>query len=130
AFAPTTFRARAAGRCPTLSSSSSTTPGYFASEWGKSLAPMRLFLPRAAGMRRAGADAVEQLVDDAGVLRVRVGEVARPDEVVLAGQVGHGSHRALAGVEADDALAAEVLARLERQLLRERPVVRLEELVE
>ena len=42
-----------------------------------------------------------QLVDDAGILRVAVREVAGPDEVVRAREVGHRAHRALARVEAD-----------------------------
>src|SRR5581483_9762082 len=75
-------------------------------------------------------DALHQLVDDTRVLRVGVREVARPDQVVLAGEIGHRAHRPLAGIEADDAVAPEVLARREAQPRRERPFVGLEELVE
>src|SRR5689334_1880607 len=75
-------------------------------------------------------DPFHELVDDAGVLGVGVREVARPDQVVLAGEVRHRTHRALAGIEADHAVAAEVLARCEAERRGERPVVGLEELVE
>src|SRR3954467_5819025 len=75
-------------------------------------------------------DPLHELVDHTRVLRVGVREVARPDQIVLARQVGHRTHRALAGIEADHAVAPEVLARREAQRRGERPVVGLEELVE
>src|SRR5215203_3234218 len=75
-------------------------------------------------------DPLHELVDDARILGVGVREVARPDEIVLAGEVGHRAHRPLTRIEADHAVASEVLARREAERCSERPVVRLEELVE
>src|SRR4051812_16465932 len=75
-------------------------------------------------------DVFEELVDDPGELRVGVWEVAGPDEVVLARELGHRAHRALTGIEADHAIAPEVLARCQFERRGERPVVGLEELVE
>src|SRR5215207_6151731 len=84
----------------------------------------------ALSLRWDVLDALHELVDHARVLGVGVREVARPDEVVLAREVGHRAHGALAGVEADHTVAPEVLARREAERRREGPVVRLEELVE
>src|SRR5688500_13934117 len=44
---------------------------------------------------------LHQFVDDTGVLRVGVREVAGPDQIVLARELRHRAHRALAGIEAD-----------------------------
>src|SRR6478752_3832942 len=84
----------------------------------------------ALPLRGEVLDPLHELVDDPRVLGVGVREVARPDEVVLAREVGHRAHRALTRIEADHAVAAEVLARREAERRAERPVVRLEELVE
>src|SRR4051812_2220705 len=65
----------------------------------------------ALAFRGEVLDALHELVDHARVLGVGVREVARPDEVVLTREIGHRAHGALAGVEADHAVATEVLAR-------------------
>ena len=69
-----------------------------------------------------------QLVDHPRILRVAVREVGCPDEAVGAAERAERADRPLAGVEADPALPAEVVGRLERER-RRGPVVALEELV-
>src|SRR6188472_2985535 len=51
----------------------------------------------ALPLRRQVLDALHELVDHTRVLGVGVREVAGPDEVVLAREIGHRAHRALAG---------------------------------
>ena len=70
-----------------------------------------------------------QLVDDTGILRVGVREVGRPRDAIGADQRPQQRRGALAGIEADPALALEVLAGRQRERGR-RPAVALEELVE
>src|SRR5215213_11023784 len=74
----------------------------------------------ALPLGRQLSDALHELVDHAGILGVGVREVAGPDQVVLAREVGHRAHRALAGIEADHAVAPEVLARREAERRGER----------
>src|SRR5690242_20216574 len=81
---------------------------------------------RVVGKRRV---VLAQLVDDARVLRVAVRKVGRPDEPVGAAQRTQRADGALAGIEADPALSAEVLGRLHRQRRRGPPVA-LEELIQ
>ena len=56
-----------------------------------------------------------QLVDDSGILRVGVREVGRPRDPVGADERPQQGRGALAGIEADPALALEVLAGRQRK---------------
>ena len=72
------------------------------------------------------AVALAQLVHDARVLRVAVGEVRRPDEPVGARERAQHPHGPFAGVEADPALPPEVLLGGQRQVGCRPPVALLE----